>query len=89
MLEPWCAYVKHACKAGHSRHSCLAEEGMGVVIPQLCVRARVLGNWLTLKASRRLWRATPRYSFWALRPHIYHNSSLAASRPKFIKEFKE
>ena len=24
---------------------------MGVVIPQLCVRARVLGNWLTRKRA--------------------------------------
>ena len=39
--------------------------GMCVVIPQVCVRARVVGMWLTREASRGLWRATPRYSFCA------------------------
>ena len=39
--------------------------GMCVVSPKVCVRARVVGMWLTREASRRLWRATPRYSFCA------------------------
>jgi hypothetical protein len=44
-----------------------------VASPQVCVGVRVVGKWLTRKASRRLWRAMPRYSFCALRPHKYHH----------------